>query len=128
MRIWFFLAKNHFFNLCRVLPVDKRRKFRIRARANFVEFFLNKNFEDRQNRPRLAAILVGNNPASKVYLTHKEAACKEVGIDSEIYALNENCDTSDAEGLINHLNEREDVHGILLQLPLPPQLDERSIC
>lgn len=85
-------------------------------------------FQDLQNRPRLAAILVGNNPASKVYLTHKEAACKEVGIDSEIYALNENCDTSDAEGLINHLNEREDVHGILLQLPLPPQLDERSIC
>ena len=99
-----------------------------RARQFCWIFFLNKNFEDRQNRPRLAAILVGNNPASKVYLTHKEAACKEVGIDSEIYALNENCDTSDAEGLINHLNEREDVHGILLQLPLPPQLDERSIC
>lgn len=72
--------------------------------------------------PRLAVILVGNNPASQTYVNHKHRACEEVGIISDVHLLPENSDQITLEKLIIELNENADIHGILLQLPLPSHL------
>ncbi len=78
-------------------------------------------------RPGLAAILVGDNPASRVYVTNKEKDCAQCGIYSEEYALP--AETSEAQllELIETLNENQNIHGILVQLPLPKHLDEDKV-
>jgi methylenetetrahydrofolate dehydrogenase (NADP+)/methenyltetrahydrofolate cyclohydrolase len=78
-------------------------------------------------RPGLAVILVGENPASKVYVSMKEKACRDVGIFSDEYILP--ADTGEAEilALIAKLNGDERIHGILVQLPLPKQMDDARI-
>src|SRR3990167_3642629 len=73
--------------------------------------------------PGLAVILVGNNHASETYVGHKKRACEQVGIISTVYRLPENTDQKALEKLIDNLNNDEKVHGILLQLPLPQQLN-----
>ena len=77
--------------------------------------------------PGLAVILVGENPASQVYVRNKHRACLEVGINSIEIKLPE--ETTEAELLdkINELNTRDDVHGILVQLPLPKHINEETI-
>ncbi|MCX7121338.1 MAG: bifunctional methylenetetrahydrofolate dehydrogenase/methenyltetrahydrofolate cyclohydrolase, partial [Gammaproteobacteria bacterium] len=72
--------------------------------------------------PGLAVILVGDNHASLSYIKQKENACKEVGIASHLHHLPENTDQKTLEKLILDLNNDSTVHGILLQLPLPPHL------
>jgi methylenetetrahydrofolate dehydrogenase (NADP+)/methenyltetrahydrofolate cyclohydrolase len=78
-------------------------------------------------RPGLAAVLVGDNPASQVYVRNKRKACQKVGIDSWLHELPR--DTSQAQllDLIQRLNQDPAVHGILVQLPLPPQIQEEAI-
>jgi len=73
--------------------------------------------------PKLAVIMVGDNPASKVYVKNKSKACEEVGIEYEEFLLDENTTQKDLISLIEQLNEREDVSGILLQSPIPAHLD-----
>lgn len=74
-------------------------------------------------KPKLAVIMVGENPASKVYVRNKSRACNEVGIEYEEFILNENIQMEELLELIKTLNEREDIHGILLQSPIPKHLD-----
>lgn len=69
--------------------------------------------------PGLAVILVGDDPASKTYVSHKQKACQAVGIQSYCHRLPYHTSESDITTLIQACNEREDIHGILLQLPLP---------
>jgi methylenetetrahydrofolate dehydrogenase (NADP+)/methenyltetrahydrofolate cyclohydrolase len=78
-------------------------------------------------RPCLAAVRVGEDPASAVYVRNKIRACEEVGIRSEHHALPESTTTSELLELIASLNTREDVDGILTQLPLPRAIDETAI-
>ena len=78
-------------------------------------------------RPGLAAVRVGEDPASAVYVRNKIRACEEVGIRSEHHALPESTATSQLLDLIASLNARSDVDGILTQLPLPRQIDETAI-
>lgn len=78
-------------------------------------------------RPGLAAILVGENPASEVYVRNKARACEEVGLHSELHRLPANCSESDVLALISRLNGNAQVHGILVQLPLPSHLDSERI-
>jgi methylenetetrahydrofolate dehydrogenase (NADP+)/methenyltetrahydrofolate cyclohydrolase len=78
-------------------------------------------------RPGLAAVRVGDDPASAVYVKNKMAACEEVGIRSEHHALPATTTTADLLGLIKSLNSRDDVDGILTQLPLPKGVEESSI-
>ena len=78
-------------------------------------------------RPGLAAVRVGEDPASAVYVRNKIRACEEVGIRSEHHALPESTTTSQLLDLIVSLNARDDVDGILTQLPLPRQIDETAI-
>jgi methylenetetrahydrofolate dehydrogenase (NADP+) / methenyltetrahydrofolate cyclohydrolase len=78
-------------------------------------------------RPCLAAVRVGDDPASAVYVRNKIRACEEVGIRSEHHALPETITTSELLSLIGSLNSRDDVDGILVQLPLPRGIDEAAI-
>lgn len=72
---------------------------------------------------KFAVIMVGDNSASKIYIKNKSKACEEVGIDCEEYILDSNIQMKELLDLINTLNEREDIHGILLQSPIPKHLD-----
>ena len=73
--------------------------------------------------PRLAVIMVGGNPASKIYVRNKSKACDEIGIEYEEYLLEDTITNDKLLGLIDKLNEKKEVHGILLQSPIPKQLD-----
>lgn len=78
-------------------------------------------------RPGLAVVLVGNNPASAVYVRGKVKACEEVGIHSEKIAPPENISTEELLAVITDLNRRDEIDGILVQLPLPPQVDSKRV-
>ena len=77
--------------------------------------------------PGLAVILVGDDPASAVYVRNKKRACEEIGMRSEVYTYP--ADTSEAELLsrLDELNGRADIHGILVQLPLPAHISEERV-
>jgi methylenetetrahydrofolate dehydrogenase (NADP+)/methenyltetrahydrofolate cyclohydrolase len=77
--------------------------------------------------PCLAAVQVGNDPASTVYVRNKILACAEVGIRSEHHALPESTTTEELLALVHSLNARDDVDGILTQLPLPKGVDETVV-
>ena len=78
-------------------------------------------------RPCLAVVRVGEDPASAVYVRGKIKASEEIGIRSEHHALPESTSTDELLALVNDLNQRDDVDGVLVQLPLPPQIDETTI-
>ena len=82
---------------------------------------------ERGVRASLAAVRVGDDPASAVYVRNKIRACEEVGIRSEHHALPESTTTEQLLELISSLNTRDDVDGILTQLPLPAHVDETAI-
>lgn len=77
--------------------------------------------------PGLAVIIVGNDPASQVYVRNKKKACAEVGFHSEEYELPAETTQAELLALIEKLNCDEKIHGILVQLPLPKHLDEKKI-
>lgn len=84
-------------------------------------------YRDRGAEITLAVIQVGNDPASSVYVGNKKKACAYVGIRSLAYELPEETTEEELLTLIADLNERGDVHGILVQLPLPAQIDENKV-
>lgn len=77
--------------------------------------------------PGLAVIIVGENPASKVYVRNKGRACEEIGVYSEIIEMPEETEQSVLLAKIAELNDRRDIHGILVQLPLPKHIDEAAV-
>src|SRR5258707_1781822 len=78
-------------------------------------------------KPRLGAVLVGDDDASAVYVRNKVRACAEVGIESEQHDLPDSTTHEDLLAVVRGLNEHKDVDGILVQLPLPEHIDESSI-
>ncbi len=78
-------------------------------------------------RPGLAAVLVGDNPASQIYVRNKRKACEKVGIESWLHELPKGTSQAELLGLISRLNADRKVHGILVQLPLPPQIEESAV-
>lgn len=76
--------------------------------------------------PKLAVIMVGNDKASSVYVKNKSKACDEIGIEFEEYLKDENTTQEELIELIKSLNNRKDIHGILLQSPIPKGLDIRE--
>jgi methylenetetrahydrofolate dehydrogenase (NADP+)/methenyltetrahydrofolate cyclohydrolase len=78
-------------------------------------------------RPGLAVILVGSDPASQVYVRNKVSACKAVGIHSELVELPATASQDQLLSRIDALNTDPTIHGILVQLPLPPQIDVHSV-
>lgn len=87
-----------------------------------VAYLSAKNFQ-----PGLAVILVGDNPASQVYVRNKEKACEKLGIASFKYHLPPETTKEEVLELVERLNQESKVHGILVQLPLPPQIPEREV-
>jgi len=79
------------------------------------------------NRPGLATVLVGENPASQSYVRSKRKACAEVGIESFGFELPATASQAEIEELVARLNADPKVHGILVQLPLPSGIDEESV-
>ena len=78
-------------------------------------------------RPGLAVVIVGNDPASKIYVRNKHKGCEELGILSEVYELPETTTQKELTDLIRHLNGREEIDGILVQLPLPKHIEEKEV-
>lgn len=77
--------------------------------------------------PGLAVVIVGNDPASRIYVNSKKKACEEIGIHSEEYTLPEETTQGQLLNLVKKLNEKSDIHGILVQLPLPKHLNEQEV-
>ena len=78
-------------------------------------------------RPGLAVIIVGEDPASQVYVRNKKKGCEEVGFYSEVYELPASTTQKELNALVDKLNADEKIHGILCQLPLPKHLDENEV-
>ena len=78
-------------------------------------------------RPGLAAVLVGDNPASQLYVKSKIAACEKLGLASFLLTPPATITTADLLALVHELNHRDEVDGILVQMPLPPQIDAKKI-
>ena len=77
--------------------------------------------------PGLAVVIVGEDPASQVYVRNKKRACEEVGFFSEVYELPTETTQAELNGLVDRLNRDPKIHGILVQLPLPKHLDENEV-
>ena len=78
-------------------------------------------------QPHLAVVLVGDNPASQVYVRNKEKACAQTGIRSTVIRLKEDCTQTELEDVVRSLNTDDSVHGILVQLPLSTHINEADI-
>ncbi len=100
-------------------PVAERIRVRVRTRVE--------ELGSDGIRPGLAAVIVGNDPASRVYVGSKVRTCEELGLYSEKHELPETASTGDLLELIATLNSRDEVDGILVQLPLPSHIDTRQI-
>lgn len=88
---------------------------------------VKKEAESLARKPGLAVIIVGNNPASRVYVNSKRKDCEECGFLSEEYALPEETTQEELVALVEKLNQREDIDGILCQLPLPEGINEEAV-
>src|SRR6516164_10857141 len=86
-----------------------------------------KNMTAAAKRPGLAVVLVGHNPASEVYVRGKVKACEELGIYSEKHMPPETTTTEELLALVEELNRRNDIDGILVQLPLPRQVESKQV-
>ena len=78
-------------------------------------------------RPGLAVVLVGHNPASEIYVRNKVKTCEQLGIYSEKHTPPENVTTAELLELVDDLNRRDEIDGILVQLPLPPQVNAKQV-
>lgn len=95
--------------------------------ADQIKLELKKKISQLDKKPVLAVILIGDNPSSKVYVSMKEIACGEVGIVPKNYNFPDSLKEEELIGLINKLNQDEEINGILVQLPLPKQIDEYKV-
>lgn len=98
------------------------KKVHEELKTKIVSLQKNSNFH-----PGLAVVLVGSDPASQVYVRNKRKACEKVGIKSFSYDLPESCSEKALLQLIAELNANKEVHGILVQLPLPKHMNEQNV-
>lgn len=78
-------------------------------------------------QPGLAAVMLGDDPASKIYVRNKVQACMEVGVYSEVHAFGNDCSESTLLATIDGINRNPRIHGAIVQMPLPPRLDAKRI-
>jgi methylenetetrahydrofolate dehydrogenase (NADP+)/methenyltetrahydrofolate cyclohydrolase len=83
--------------------------------------------EARGVTPGLAVVLVGENPASQIYVRSKNRACRSIGIYSEQHTLDADASEQELKALVRRLNENAEIHGILVQLPLPAHINARRV-
>lgn len=102
----------------KIISADKRRNISERSRA----------FEEKYGfKPGLAVVIVGEDPASKVYVRNKRLACEEVGFYSEVHEMPYETTEEELLSLIETLKTNKAIHGILVQLPLPGHIDENKV-
>ena len=95
--------------------------------AKQIKLDIKNEVERLEVKPCLAVVIVGDNEASKIYVKNKEKACQSCGIESITVRLNTDTTEEELENEIQKLNNDKNVHGILVQLPLPKHLDENKI-
>jgi methylenetetrahydrofolate dehydrogenase (NADP+)/methenyltetrahydrofolate cyclohydrolase len=83
--------------------------------------------KDGGKTPHLVAVLVGNDPASETYVSHKEKACNKVGIESDVIRLEETISEEDLMKKVDELNNDPDVDGFIVQLPLPDHINDQKV-
>ena len=98
-----------------------------KALAAKIKDHVRDQVEQMSQKPGLAVVLVGENPASKVYVNGKKKDCSQCGIYSEEYVLPVEATQEELLGLIEMLNQREDIDGLLVQFPLPEHLDGKAV-
>ncbi|MEO5343382.1 MAG: bifunctional methylenetetrahydrofolate dehydrogenase/methenyltetrahydrofolate cyclohydrolase FolD [Gammaproteobacteria bacterium SHHR-1] len=96
-------------------------------RREAVKHQVQQRLDQGHRAPGLAVVLVGENPASQIYVRNKQKACEAVGFHSEMHQLPAETPQSELLELIDRLNQREQIDGILVQLPLPAQMNEEQI-
>lgn len=96
-------------------------------RRNELKHRVERHLEQGLRAPGLAVVLIGNDPASKIYVEHKRKACAEIGIISHSYDLPTETSQEELIKLIDVLNQSKEVDGILIQLPLPKHINESTI-
>lgn len=128
----FLYLKRYFFkflfgenNLCMNKPIVLDGKKLSQKVLENVKKDVEKIILSEKRKPMLAVILVGENPASKIYVSNKEKIAKECNIDTNIIKLSENIENKDLENEIEKLNNNKNIDGILLQLPLPQKFDAK---
>jgi len=94
---------------------------------NRIKDIIEKEFKPRNLQPGLVAVLVGNNPASKIYVSSKAKACEEVGIYSKVIELDEAISQNELIDVIKQLNINPKFHGILVQQPLPKHINTELV-
>src|SRR5450830_708875 len=94
---------------------------------NTISLSVKKRIESGKRAPALAVILIGDDPASSIYVRNKRLACEKAGIKSIAYELPSSTSEAELLALINKLNEDEQIDGILVQSPLPAQIDEKLV-
>ncbi|MFX4260966.1 bifunctional 5,10-methylenetetrahydrofolate dehydrogenase/5,10-methenyltetrahydrofolate cyclohydrolase [Pelotomaculum propionicicum] len=82
---------------------------------------------ERGVRPKLAVVLVGEDPASVLYSRSIEKSCGVAGVEFELFALSEKSSGEEVIGLLSRLNEEDSIHGIMIELPLPPGMDKQKV-
>ena len=92
-----------------------------------IKLAVKKRTQQKLATPGLAVVIVGNDQASEIYVRNKRKSCQEVGINSFHHKLAANVNEQELLGLIEKLNQNENVHGILVQLPLPAHIDTRKV-
>ena len=100
------------------------------AIAQHVYSGIKQRVDDLRSRgvqPGLAAVLIGGDPASQVYVRNKTRACAAAGLHSEVHQLDDGCAESDVLALVRRLNGDRRIHGVLVQLPLPAHLDTQRV-
>lgn len=95
--------------------------------AKKIESNIKKEIEEKNIQAGLAVILVGDNPASKIYVDNKKKACADIGIKSESFKLPKNTSEEELLALIKKLNNNKNINGVLVQLPLPNHIDKDKI-
>ena len=88
---------------------------------------IKKRVKDAKEKPGLAIVIVGNNPASEIYVGLKEKKSKEIGFYVERYNLDENVSQDELLKIVDELNQNKKIHGFIVQLPLPKRIDENLI-
>jgi methylenetetrahydrofolate dehydrogenase (NADP+)/methenyltetrahydrofolate cyclohydrolase len=88
---------------------------------------INKNIKQSKEKPGLAIVLVGKNPASEIYVNFKEKKAKEVGLYFKRFNLDKNVSQDGLLRIIDDLNQNRKIHGMIVQLPLPDQIDETLV-
>lgn len=98
-----------------------------KEKSKKIRSWVKQEVEQIQQPIKLLVILVGNDPASQIYVASKEKACHEVGIDTQTWRFDANITQKELIGRIRQANEDNTVHAILVQLPLPTHLDEKQV-